>query len=1057
MAITGITTTANNGVARVTDNQDCNGATIDGETIVLDGITSRLRATSASGLLVENSQIKCDSDVTYSNDNDAPITYGIRSNTINKIRITKNSLLLFGELATRKNIFVSEVSDSSIIESGNTGQLFVYTQTDAILNNCLFRGINVWEVYRSPSIASGITVDGANFGYLNWEAGRLDFLGFAVANIGTSHAWLGSGNSGNNFVYHWNNDTSFDNTRINFEHVNGQYWEGYTWSPQFKDRDSGSNVEDVLVIYDSDISGTRAELGRFLTNVDGKMVGTYDSQNQSTGASQVRDTLFLLTAKSDISGSSHSSGGGNTYDIDVITPYVEVRSYLHEVPTGYLNTDSLSISSSRGILGADYSVNTYENFNLVPDASITELDKAVVEAYTELETPQKFYDRAKSEWRDNDNYALVTRSGETIDAGSFNVVIDATAVSVFAFAGSTITVKATVFTGNLTTTGTVTLLNGAIINGITTSVAGSNSLLAVSNLTSSNVQLVNDIDVVLDRQTNVTGSYSYITSVGLTGAHKIIVNREGYQPSINEFTLVGGESLSFSGLLIQDLTPSGSAMYQGSSSGFLNIIPTADGSSMRADIANGTVTAQQVYDETEVALMTEDGMTYLGNSGGRCTVALLPTGTFLFLQNSYQLRRESAGDASATVEAFVSSTQGTVLDSVNGSVQFVTVTRVQQLTEYGGHVYIDVNNGSDESAYPYGTQAAPVKTWAQAKTIAEYYGIRDIRFTGLLLHTSDAIGYMIEGSDAGAILVLQGHDISRSAIRNAIVTGDAGNPEEGTQIQMSYAENLTNYNGVMDQVILTGPVTLTGERNYITRCASAVVDDSAVVLTVSRAGHCTVSLRDWYGRLSIGGVSHALNTVSVDSDSGDIELLNTNTAGLITLRGEVTTFVDNSAGSTVTTAFVANQDDLVSSASIADAVWDEPLTGAIHNLPTSAGRRLRQASVWTSAEGLVVGTPTTTSIQTDLTEANSSFYSDQTMVMVSGVLAGQARVVTSYDGATKTCNFDEPWTLAPTVGDEFAILANHVHPVSEIQEGVTQALVDYNVDTKTNVKPSTFV
>lgn len=132
-------------------------------------------------------------------------------------------------------------------------------------------------------------------------------------------------------------------------------------------------------------------------------------------------------------------------------------------------------------------------------------------------------------------------------------------------------------------------------------------------------------------------------------------------------------------------------------------------------------------------------------------------------------------------------------------------------------------------------------------------------------------------------------------------------------------------------------------------------------------------------------------------------------------------------------------DEVPTTATIADAVWDEVLTGASHNDPTSAGRRLRQASVWLSAEGQLVGTPTTTSLQTNLTQATTSFYSDQAFIMMTGVLAGQARVVESYNGTTKTCTFDEPWTVAPSAGDEFAILANHVHSVSKIQAGLATA------------------
>ena len=48
---------------------------------------------------------------------------------------------------------------------------------------------------------------------------------------------------------------------------------------------------------------------------------------------------------------------------------------------------------------------------------------------------------------------------------SYNIIIDATASVPFAFDGTTITIKANNFTGNITTTGTVTLSNGATITG----------------------------------------------------------------------------------------------------------------------------------------------------------------------------------------------------------------------------------------------------------------------------------------------------------------------------------------------------------------------------------------------------------------------------------------------------------------------------------------------------------------------------------------------------------------------------------------------------------------
>lgn len=106
---------------------------------------------------------------------------------------------------------------------------------------------------------------------------------------------------------------------------------------------------------------------------------------------------------------------------------------------------------------------------MLDDSSIAESTKATVDAYTEIETSAKFYDRAKAYLVDNyagETSTILTRSGDTIDAGSYNVTIDTTAGSVFSFDGTTITILANTFTGNINTTGTLTLSNGAVHNGL---------------------------------------------------------------------------------------------------------------------------------------------------------------------------------------------------------------------------------------------------------------------------------------------------------------------------------------------------------------------------------------------------------------------------------------------------------------------------------------------------------------------------------------------------------------------------------------------------------------
>lgn len=112
---------------------------------------------------------------------------------------------------------------------------------------------------------------------------------------------------------------------------------------------------------------------------------------------------------------------------------------------------------------------------LLPDTSITQSNRATVQAYTTIETLDKLYDRAK-DWRctaGNLTYPsrttlLISGSGDALDLGNRNLVIDATAGSAFAVntGTNTITIKASTLSAGskfkrFTTAGTVTFSNGA--------------------------------------------------------------------------------------------------------------------------------------------------------------------------------------------------------------------------------------------------------------------------------------------------------------------------------------------------------------------------------------------------------------------------------------------------------------------------------------------------------------------------------------------------------------------------------------------------------------------
>lgn len=131
----------------------------------------------------------------------------------------------------------------------------------------------------------------------------------------------------------------------------------------------------------------------------------------------------------------------------------------------------------------------------------------------------------------------------------------------------------------------------------------------------------------------------------------------------------------------------------------------------------------------------------------------------------------------------------------------------------------------------------------------------------------------------------------------------------------------------------------------------------------------------------------------------------------------------------------ADASDLTA-AGIADAVWDE--AASAHNIGGSFGKFLRQLKEGVvSAEADVNdASATTTSFVTTLTEASDSHYSDLTCAFIGGNLTGQSRIISSYNGTTKTLTFDEAWSEAPADGDTFIILTAHVHTKTQIADAV---------------------
>lgn len=87
----------------------------------------------------------------------------------------------------------------------------------------------------------------------------------------------------------------------------------------------------------------------------------------------------------------------------------------------------------------------------IPDAGITQATLATVQAYTAIETASKFYDRTAAFRLTEQGIKLgqiATRSGTSIEIGTFSHVINQSAAAVYAISGSTITTKSTSYAGD---------------------------------------------------------------------------------------------------------------------------------------------------------------------------------------------------------------------------------------------------------------------------------------------------------------------------------------------------------------------------------------------------------------------------------------------------------------------------------------------------------------------------------------------------------------------------------------------------------------------------------
>jgi hypothetical protein len=139
---------------------------------------------------------------------------------------------------------------------------------------------------------------------------------------------------------------------------------------------------------------------------------------------------------------------------------------------------------------------------------------------------------------------------------------------------------------------------------------------------------------------------------------------------------------------------------------------------------------------------------------------------------------------------------------------------------------------------------------------------------------------------------------------------------------------------------------------------------------------------------------------------------------------------------------------------IAARVWDRLLSGATHNIPGSAGRRLRDLSTSVIITGTAAGNGNGKNqivLDNDASSVDGA-YDPAEIYISNGTGSGQARGILQYDGSSKTATVDRGWKVQPDVTSEYTIVcwSGREHVNEGLAQGGTSNTITLNTLASSN-------
>lgn len=328
-------------------------------------------------------------------------------------------------------------------------------------------------------------------------------------------------------------------------------------------------------------------------------------------------------------------------------------------------------------------------------------------------------------------------------------------------------------------------------------------------------------------------------------------------------------------------------------------------------------------------------------------------------------------------------------ESLAGHATLGTAGAITAATIYMHRVHVSSTGAAGTVIGVNGTPGNPVDSLADAETIATALGLTSFHImSGSFILTSSFTEWLFTGQDEAEIDI-NGQNVNSSIFEDILVKGT----NVGTiSIKRGIIEDITDFKGLVSQSGISGTISLAAGESTFERCHSREPGTGTPTIDAVGAGR-TINFRAYSGGLQVENMTDASNIMTAEFIAGQMIIDSSCTAGTIDVRGIIKPLQDNSAGTTVITSGVVNQQV------ISDAVWDEAT--ADHTTTGTFGST-NQADAYQTADAIWT------------TQASGYFNNDGSMGQVLGfTLAASATVTASVDGYTIQTNLSQAsnfWT-----------------------------------------------